>query len=51
MRRYLMRAGKSPFDNFSPHTVLEKNAIGGNSGNMLFVESMFRALMRGGYKD
>lgn len=45
MKKYYMRAGKSPFDNFSAYETLMKDSIGGNSGNMLFVHSMFRALM------
>lgn len=45
MKKYYMRAGKSPFDNFDAYETIMKDPIGGNSGNMLFVHSMFRALM------
>lgn len=44
MKRYYMRAGMSPLDNFSPFDTFMKDSIGGNSGNMLFAYSMFRAL-------
>ena len=45
MKKYYMRAAKSPFDNFNAWQTLMKDPIGGNSGNMLFVHSMFRTLM------
>ena len=45
MRKIYMRAGMSPFDDFTPFDVIMKGAQGGNSGNMLFVYSMFRALL------
>lgn len=45
MKKIYMRGGMTPFDNYSPYDVMMKNSIGGNSGNMLFVYSMFRALL------
>lgn len=44
MKHYMMRAGKSPLDNFTAYETLMRDTIGGNSGNMLFADSCFRAL-------
>lgn len=46
MKKILMRAHMSPFDNFSPLKVLSKNTIGANLGNLIFSQSMFVTLMK-----
>lgn len=50
MKRILIRAKMSPLDNFSVFEILKNNYIGGNSGNMFFLQSVFRTLMVDGTK-
>lgn len=45
MKRILMRSGMTPFDNFNPSKVIGENSIGGNSGNLVYAYSVYRALM------
>ncbi len=45
MRRILMRSGMTPFDNFTPSKVIGQGSIGGNSGNLVYAYSIYRALM------
>lgn len=45
MRRILMRAQMSPFDNFDVADIVEKNTIGNNLGNLLFPHGIARTLM------
>lgn len=46
MKKYLIRAGFSPFDNFSPEYMLNHSRLlGNNSGNMLYAYSVWRTLM------
>lgn len=40
-----MRSGMTPFDNFNPSKVIGENSIGGNSGNLVYAYSIYRALM------
>ena len=40
-----MRSGVTPFDNYSPSKVIFDNSIGGNSGNLVYAYSVYRALM------
>lgn len=35
----------TPFDNFNPSKVIGENSIGGNSGNLVYAYSVYRALM------
>lgn len=44
MKKFLIRGGLSPFDNFSPLQVLSQNAIGDNVGNLLYAYGCFRTL-------
>ncbi len=44
MTRILLRAPKSPFDAVSPERVLGDNLIGGNSGNLIFLETAYKLL-------
>lgn len=44
MKRYLMRGGVSPLDNFSPDQIYEKNLIGANCGNLLYAFGVYRTL-------
>lgn len=46
MKRILMRAGLSPFVDYSPVKVIMKNLINNNIGNMLFPASICRTLLR-----
>ncbi len=48
MRRILIRTGMTPFDNFSPSKVIERNSIGRNCGNLVYAYSIFRTLMTEG---
>lgn len=48
MKRILIRSGMTPFDNFSPSKVIERNSIGRNSGNLVYAYSIFRTLMTEG---
>lgn len=45
MKRYFIRAGQTPFNEFGYRGVIARNAIGNNSGNLLYAQSVFRALM------
>ncbi len=45
MKRYIMRAPASPFENPTHRLALEKDLMSSNSGNLLFVHSIARALM------
>ncbi len=45
MRKILLRAPMSPFDNFDAASVIKKDLIWYNIGNMLFPYSMWRTLM------
>lgn len=46
MKKYLIRAGFTPFDNFTPEYILENiKLLGNNSGNMLYAYSVWRTLM------
>ena len=44
MARILIRAGKSPFEAVDPLTCHHKNLIASNSGNILFAQSVYKAL-------
>jgi hypothetical protein len=44
MRRILLRAKKDSFEVVSPEESLERNVIGTNSGNLLFIEAVHRVL-------
>lgn len=43
--KILMRGGMTPLDNFTPETVITKNSIGSNSGNLLYAYGVYRTLM------
>lgn len=43
--KILMRGGMTPLDNFTPETVIAKNSIGSNSGNLLYAYGVYRTLM------
>lgn len=45
MKNYFIRAGQSPFDSLSYGEVIRRNTLGGNSGNLLYAQSVFRTLM------
>lgn len=45
MKRYLMRGGMSPIHPLSPETVIERNSIGTNAGNMLYLYGVYRTLL------
>lgn len=45
MKKILMRSGMTPFDKFNPSKVIGENAIGSNSGNLVYAYSVYRALM------
>lgn len=45
MKKILVRAHMSPFDNLNAGEVLSRDGIGTNSGNMLFANSVIRTLM------
>lgn len=45
MKRLLMRAAMSPLSTVDVRTMICKNTIAGNSGNMLFPYSLYRTLM------
>ncbi len=45
MKRYLMRGGMSPLDNFNVDMVNAENLIGANSGNLLYAFGVYRTLM------
>ncbi|RIJ65634.1 polysaccharide pyruvyl transferase family protein [Rummeliibacillus sp. POC4] len=44
MKHYLIRAGMSPFDNFTPAYEIVNNSIGSNVGNLVYAYSIFRTL-------
>ncbi len=43
--KYLMRGGMSPLDEFSVEQILADDSFGGNSGNLLYLFSVFKTLM------
>ena len=45
MKKILIRAHMSPFDNWDAQSVLRDDKIGTNAGNMIFINSIMRALM------
>jgi hypothetical protein len=44
MKRILLRAPKSPFDVVSPEETLDRNLVGTNSGNLIFLEAAWKQL-------
>ncbi|MBQ0140364.1 MAG: polysaccharide pyruvyl transferase family protein [Kurthia sp.] len=44
-KKYLIRAGVSPFDHFDAGEMITKNSIGSNVGNLVYAYSIFRTLM------
>lgn len=44
MKKIIMRSGKSPFEVFDPSKVRKPNLIANNSGNILFANSVYKAL-------
>lgn len=44
LKHFLIRAGLSPFDNFSPAYEIVNNSIGSNVGNLVYAYSIFRTL-------
>ena len=44
MQHLLLRARKDPFEVVSPEATLESNMIGGNSGNLIFLEAAYKLL-------
>ena len=44
MTRILLRAKKDPFDVLTPEESLERNVIGTNSGNLVFIQSAYKLL-------
>lgn len=48
MKRILMRSGKNPLDSLSAYDTLERNSIGGNSGNYLFAAAAHKLLSADG---
>ena len=44
--RILLRSPRSPFEAPSPATVLERNLIGDNVGNLVFLDATYRVLAR-----
>ena len=45
MKRYLIRSGKLPTDNLATSEYLERNVLGSNSGNFLYLHGIIRTLM------
>lgn len=45
MKKILIRAHMSPFDNWDAASVLQHDMIGTNAGNMIFINSIIRVLM------
>ncbi len=43
-RRILLRSPKDPFEVVSPMRVLQRNLIGGNAGNLLFLQATWKIL-------
>jgi len=46
MKRYLMRGGQAPIDAKTPKMITERNTIGNNSGNLLYLFGVYRTLLR-----
>lgn len=44
--RVLLRSPRSPFETRSPYVMLEQNLIGGNTGNLVFLDAIHRILGR-----
>ncbi len=45
MKKYLIRSGKLPTDNLATSEYLERNVLGSNSGNFLYLHGIIRTLM------
>ncbi len=45
MKRYLMRGAMSPLDPATVESVMFRNTIGGNAGNLLYLSSIYRTLL------
>lgn len=45
MKRYLIRAGMTPFESLSVPRIIARDYIGGNAGNLIYQGSVMRALM------
>jgi hypothetical protein len=43
-RRILLRSPKDPFEVVSPSSVLERNLVGGNAGNLVFLQATWKIL-------
>jgi Polysaccharide pyruvyl transferase len=46
--RILLRSPRSPFEHRSPYEMLERNLIGDNTGNLVFLDAAYRLLERPG---
>lgn len=44
MKKILIRAGMSPYDNFNPAYIIDHKVIGNNIGNAMYVHGIYRAL-------
>lgn len=45
MKKILIRSGLSPLDSPSMATIINRNLIGGNAGNLIYANSVYRTLM------
>ncbi len=45
MKRIIIRAGMTPFEQFDAPYLMKHNSIGGNVGNLIYQYSIFRTLM------
>ena len=48
MKRILLRSPKDPFEVISPRATLDRNVIGDNAGNLVFIEASHRILATAG---
>lgn len=48
MKRIIIRAGMTPFEQFDAEYLMKHNSIGGNVGNLIYQYSIFRTLMTEG---
>ncbi|WP_290753706.1 polysaccharide pyruvyl transferase family protein [Exiguobacterium sp. UBA3968] len=48
MKRIIIRAGMTPFEQFDAPYLMKHNSIGGNVGNLIYQYSIFRTLMTEG---
>ncbi|WP_215115481.1 polysaccharide pyruvyl transferase family protein [Exiguobacterium sp. s80] len=48
MKRIIIRAGMTPFEQFDAEYIMRENSIGGNVGNLIYQYSIFRTLMTEG---